>query len=201
MSLKLDLDITQGKTFTVNFRWATRPYVYKPITALAMDAPLRITVPQHGLTNGWPVAIVGVTGRGGKAISAANSPPRPNEYRLARVVDPETLEFDDVNAALLGDASGGHIQFMTPRDLTGRSVCMMIRNRVGGDILFTATTDNGYIVVDEAELLITLRIPPTLTETFAWTSGVYDIEITDGTDVDLLAQGAVSVAKEVTICG
>ena len=55
-----DLVIKQGKTFSKVLRWEAPPIIYKPITAITNAAPVRITSANHGIIDGWRVAIVSV---------------------------------------------------------------------------------------------------------------------------------------------
>lgn len=67
----------------------------------------------------------------------------------------------------------------------------------GGAVLFDFQP---YMTVDVPNSLVIVDIPANITAAFSWTSGAYDMEITDGTpahDVRFL-QGTVKVDKEVT---
>lgn len=202
MASDFPLEIKQGKTLVTRFRWATPPFVYLPIEQVHLTAPLRLTITGHDLKPGWPVAIVACKGQGSGRLNAQTDPPKPEDYRQAVITDQDTIEFNEVNGALISEpVTGGFIQFYSPRDLTGFSVFMEIRNRVGGDVLFTASSITGHFALDNDASLITLRIPPSDSEQFEFLRGVYDIEITDGTDTYLLAKGPVSVEREVTLIG
>ena len=48
MAAEVDLTISQGKTFTFAFRWASLPIKYVPIEAVPDTTPLRITSAGHG---------------------------------------------------------------------------------------------------------------------------------------------------------
>ena len=60
MASTKDLTIQQGRTFSLALRWESPPVVYRPITAIAQTAPARLTVPAHGVPDGWRVAITNV---------------------------------------------------------------------------------------------------------------------------------------------
>ena len=62
MAATKDLTIQQGRTFSLALRWESQPVVYRPITAIAQTAPARLTVPTHGVPDGWRVAITNVKG-------------------------------------------------------------------------------------------------------------------------------------------
>lgn len=71
--------------------------LYLPITAVPKTTPVQFTCPSHGLTNGWPVAVVSTIGL--DELRAQNDPPRPNEYNPVTVIDLNTIELNQVNAA------------------------------------------------------------------------------------------------------
>lgn len=197
---KLDLAIIQGKTFFLTLRWATEPYIYKPITDIERTAPLRMTVPAHGMPDGWRFAVAGVKGM--TALNAKSSPPAISEYYEATVVDQDLIEVNHINGLLLQAYTGdGVIQYLTPVTLAGMSARMSIKDRIGGTRLAHLTSDAGDIELNSAQSTITLRLPPTVTEAFDWRRGVYDLEIYNANDVYLLTYGAVSVEREVTVNG
>jgi hypothetical protein len=196
---ELNLTIQQGKTYSTTLRWASEPYVYKPITSVANTAPVRLTVPAHGLPDGWRFAVSAVQGATG--LNAKKSPPDAKEYYEATVIDENTVDINTVNGLLLGQyRSGGVIQYLTPVDMTGMSARMQIKDKVGGTALLTLTSDAGDITVNSGAYTITIRIPPEQT-TVTWTSGVYDLEMYNGTDVFLLCFGIVEITQEVTTHG
>ena len=209
MASTKDLTIQQGKTFSLVIRWETEPIVYKPITdiSLAFGAP-RLGVPGHGCPAGWRAAVTRV--KSPKQINAENNPPKASDYRPATVIDANTVEFNDL--APFDDngnewpayTEGGFLQYNTPVDLTGYTARMKIKDKIGGTVL--ASTEAGdtplnvlAIVIDNAAKTITLSIAATATDDFAWTKGVYDLEMVSPTGgVTTVLSGKVSVSKEVT---
>jgi hypothetical protein len=204
-----DLTIRQGKTFSLQIRWETDPIVFKPITgiSLAFGAP-RLTVAGHGCPPGWRATVTRV--KTPKQINAENDPPKASDYHAVTVVDANTVEFNGM--APLDDngnewppyTDGGFLQYNTPVDITGYSARMKIKDKVGGTVL--ASTEAGdsplnvlTIALDAANKTITLSIPATATDDFAWTKGVYDLEMVSPTGVvTTVLSGKVSVSKEVT---
>lgn len=195
--MKQDLTILQGKTFEQIFRWETAPIVYKPITAIVAQAPVRLTCVGHGLVDGWRAAVVSV--RGMTQINAEGSPPDATDYHPVTVVDDDTVEFNDVNAAEYSAyTSGGYLQFNTPIDLTGYSARMTIKNRVGGTSLLELDSSD-EIAIDADARTITLTIAPAVTELLTFSRAVYDLEmVASGGAVYELASGALKLIKEVT---
>lgn len=82
-------------------------------------------------------------------------------------------------------------------NLTGYTARMQIRQRVGGDVLTTLTTENGGITLGGAAGTITLTISATNTAAITM-DGVYDLEMVSGSTVTRLLQGSVTLSKEVT---
>lgn len=193
------LVIYQGKTFNRLLRWAAEPYVYRPITGITKAAPAVITCPTHGLKDGQRFFIVSVLGM--TQINAVKTPPNPStDSHKATVVDANTIEVNDVNAANFTTyKSGGYVQYLTPVDLTGYTARMSIKDRVGGTELFRLDTTNSRIVLDVVESTITLTITAADTAALTtWKKGVYDLELVNGAAVSLLLTGTIEVIPEVT---
>ena len=200
MAATKDLTIQQGRTFSLALRWESPPIVYRPITAIAQTAPARLTVPTHGVPDGWRVAVTNVKGM--TEINAEANKLTSRDYHQATVVDANTIDINDINAAGFKPyTSGGYIQFGTPVDLTGFKARMTIKNRVGGTVLHTLTTENDGIVIDASAKLITLNISAADTTLMTFTTGVYDLELVSGATpavVTALLSGRVTFTKEVT---
>jgi hypothetical protein len=182
-----------------------KPYVYKAITAVSNVAPIRLTAPSHGLVDNWPVWVQGAGGLVAKAgytvlkpVNARIDPPPASEFHTATVVDANTIELNDINGQILtAYTSGGYVQYLTPVDLSAYSARMTIRTRVGGTSLWTGTSGDGDIVVDNSTKTIALTISDTDTAAFDFLKAIYDLEMYTGSTVSLLASGNVTVAREV----
>ena len=197
MAASKDLALTQGKTFTLALRWETSPIVYKPITGITATAPVRLTVTGHSCPDGWRAAVTGVKGM--TEINGEANKLKEGDYHAVTVIDPDTLEFNEINAASFKPyVSGGHLQYHTPVNLAGATTRMAIKDKVGGRVLHSLTTENGGVVIDASAHTITLNISAVDTEAFAWKAGVYDLEIVQGAVVTALLVGKVTVSKEVT---
>ena len=200
MASTKDLTISQGRTFSLALRWETAPVIYKAITAITQTAPVRITVPAHGIPNGWRVAITNVKGM--TAINADANKINDRDYHQATVLDANTIEINDINASGFKEyISGGYAQFNTPTNLVDFKARMSIKNKVGGTELLSLTTENGRITIDAGARIVALTISAADTTALIWTSGVYDLEMVspDATPVvTALLSGKVSVTKEVT---
>ncbi len=203
-AVKKDLEILIGSTWGYVIRWGTTPIVRKPITAIdfSMGAP-RLSVASHGLFDGWGIAVYGV--KSPRQINAANNPPEGSDYHSATVIDTGTIELNDVTPVDENSqewpayTSGGFIQYDTPVDLTGYTARMSIKDKIGGAVLHSLTTENGGITIDTAAKTVLLSIPAATTEDFTWSRGVYDLEMVSATGkVTRIISGRIVLSREVT---
>lgn len=190
-----DLTITQGSTFDLGLRWETGPIVYKAITGIAQSAPARLTVPGHGVPNGWRVAITNVKGM--TDINAEANAVKDRDYHQATVVDANTLDINDINAAGFKPyVSGGQLQFNTPVGLTGYTARMVFRDKVGGTELSRLTTENGGIAIDATNRTVSISLSASTTDALTWKKAVYDLDMVSASGVvTQLLSGTVQVAK------
>lgn len=88
----------------------------------------------------------------------------------------------------------------TQIDLTGCTARMHIRAKlIDATTLLVLTTENGRITLGGISGTVDLFISDEDTAAIAWNSGVWDLEIAHPNgDVTRLAEGSVSVSKEVT---
>lgn len=192
-----NLTFVQGSTFSLVLRWETEPIVYRPIAAISQSAPVRITAPGHGLVEGWRAAVVG--GKGMDELRATPNELRDRDYHQATVVDADTVEFNDVNAAgFKAYVGGAHLQYNTPVDLTGYVARLVVKDRIGGAVLFEMTPENGRILLDPALHTITLTATADDLAAQTWAKGVYELEMESASAVvTKLMKGAVTVEKEI----
>lgn len=202
-----DLQIKRGSTFRKTLRWITDHMVYKTITGMPSSAPVRFTVPAHGMTDGTVAAVSGLVGP--VALNAANSPPMYSDdaaysdFHVVSVVDVDTIEFNDMNAAAMpAYVSGGVVQYREPVDLTGMTARMQIRTAVtaADPPELELTTENGGIEIYPTANRIDIVITDEQTEVLLLEtgSGVWDIEMLSGEEVERIDQGAVTCSPEVT---
>ncbi|MGA0610099.1 hypothetical protein [Caldimonas sp. KR1-144] len=193
MALKLNLTIEQGHTFQKVVRWQAPTLVYRAITGMARSGPARVTAIAHGIPEGWPVAVVDALGM--TELNAGSQPPTGSDFRRATVVDEDTVEFNEVSSANFKVyKSGGYLVFHAPLDLTGFTARLVVKSKVGGEVLFEMTTENGRITINEGDRTITLDISAVETGALEWKAGVYDLDLIapSGAITPLLA-GAVTV--------
>lgn len=194
----LNLKARRGATFRHSLRLETRPEIYKAITAMPSAAPVRFTSAGHGVPDGWRVAVIGVVGP--DDINARNDPPKARDYRTARVIDANTVEFNSLSAVdMPAYVSGGFLRFNTQVDLEDYEARMQVKNKVGGTELLLLTTENGGIVIDAAACRIDIVIEHDVLSMQTWKSGVFDLElIAPGGDVWCPVDGAIALVDEVT---
>lgn len=195
-----DLVIQQGKTFSLALRWEAPPVIFKAITAITQTAPVNINATGHGVPEGWRVAVTNVKGM--TEINAEANNVKGRDYHQATVIDANTIQINDINAAgFKAYTSGGYLQYNTPVSMVGFTARMAIKDKVGGTVLLSLTTENAGIAIDTANNTITLTIAATATAALTWKTGVYDLELVSADVapvVKALLSGKVTVTKEVT---
>jgi len=199
-----NLEIVQGKTYQMVFRWEEKPIIYRMISAITQTAPIRLTTTTpHTLKSGWRAAVTNVKGM--VEINAVANGVKDGDYLPVTVIDTTNIEFNDINAAgFKSYVSGGILQFFSPVDLTGYTARMAIKAKAGGVVLAStevadAPLDILSIAIDTSLYTITLSISAEDTAALLWKTGVYDIEMVSLTgDVYPLCYGSVAVTKEVT---
>jgi hypothetical protein len=199
MAEQIDIVITRGKTFEVGFLYADDELVYKPITAMPSAAPVRLTIEDHGIPDGWPIQIQCV-----KAPAELNS--ADDESYFVKVVDADTIELNSVNAHCWKAFSGsGLAVFNKPMDLTGWACRAQVRDKPGSAVLFSWNSDpaespDGEAIVDVALSAFFLKVDADTAADLEWKRGVYDVEaIAPGGEVyPVTAISAVTVDDEVT---
>jgi hypothetical protein len=129
--------------------------------------------------SGQFVAVVSVKGM--REINAEldhRGEPKLTAYRKVTVIDANTVAINDINSSDFGAyQSGGYLQFFTPIDMASCTARRSIKDRVGGTLLLSMTTENGMLVIDNANHTITEIIPASVTEAITWRKGVSDIEL------------------------
>lgn len=199
MAPEIELTITRGKTFEFAFLFADDERVYRPITAMPQSAPVRLTIPGHGMPDGWPFRIECV-----KTPSELNSV--SSAVYFAKVIDDDTVELNGLNAHCWKAFSGtGIAVYQKPMNLAGWTCRAQVRNCVGGELLFawepSPAAGNGAASVDVAGSSFVLSIDAALAASLAWSYGVYDLEATDGNGkvYPVTAISPVQVLDEVTV--
>lgn len=190
---KINYKCYQGSTFSEVLRWESSKRIYKNITGISNAAPCVITSTGHGVPDGWRVKVTNVTG-----MTEINS---AELYNIATVLTSDTVELNAINSVGYKTyISGGILEYNEPIDLTGYTARMQLRSKID-DVLpiFEMTTQDGGIVIDEANYKITLNISAIDTALFTFSTAVYSLELVSLTDVVTpFINGTITLVKEVT---
>lgn len=185
-----DFCVSAGATFLPTVRWATDILQSFPITGITQAAPVVVTAVGHVVPDGWDVAVV--SAKGMTQINATRYPPQGADWHPATVLSANTLSVNDINSAdFSAYTSGGFLVYATPVTLTGMTARMIIRDApVDGTVLMTLTEVAGITLDNTAK---TIK-PKFDTALLAWTTGYYDLELTDaaGTVVQLMS-GVITI--------
>jgi hypothetical protein len=195
--MTIPLEIARGKTLRFRMQTANgEKKLYTPITGMPSTAPVRLTAPNHGIPDDWPIQIACV-----KTPQELNTAPGVNLPVI--VVDENTIELNAINAHCWKPYSGGGlIVWPEPADLTDAIIRGTVRDKVGGNILFRWHSDpaqphDGLIVIDPSgyDLTATDEVTAALT----WKKGVYDVECEIAGEVySLVPISPVTVIDELT---
>lgn len=164
------LTIVKGDTLHQPVRWGAPPFIYVPITAVVSLAPLRFTVPAHGMPDLWKTEALSLNG-----MTEINSSEKgkPTDYHFGTVIDQDTIEFNEVNATNFSAyVDGGHLRFNTPVDMTDHTAVFTIYDKVGGAVLLTLTSENGGVEIDNAGKVIYINMTDEETEALTFSKGV-----------------------------
>lgn len=189
---KENYKIIQGSTFSEVLRWESYLKVYKPITAISKTAPVVITAVGHGIPVGWRTKITNVLGM--KEINDSAN------YVIVTETTTDTVTINSINAASYSTyTSGGILEYNEPKILSGMTARMQIRLKVSStEILLELTTENGMIVLNDTNKTITLNIPASVTQTLAFKTAVYSLELVSGITVVALVTGGITLDSEIT---
>jgi hypothetical protein len=176
----LDLEVKQGKTYNRTLQWESANFVWKPITAATAANPCVLTIPTHGMPDGWHFQIAGAKGMT-KLNQDADTGLGANglvDY-VNKLVDVNTVELNDVAAsdfsAYLG---GGSIVYRQPMDLTGFTGRMMVKTDPEDAVaVLNLTTANGGVVIDNTLKTVTIVITDAQAAALAPGTYYYDLEL------------------------
>lgn len=190
---KINFKVYQGSTFSEVLRWETSKIIYKNIAGITKAAPAIVSCVAHGVPEGWRVKITNVGGM--KEINDSEN------YVIATVKTVDSIELNSVNAVgFTTYTSGGVLEYYEPKDLTGYTARMQIREKIDSTTTIDElTTENGKISIDTTNKTITLTIPAATTAGYTFSSAVYSLEmVSSGGVVVPFANGTLTLVKEVT---
>lgn len=177
---RLDLSIIQGATFRLVLRVMQPTLEYRPITAIASTAPVRLTA-EHDLPTDWPVWVRGVL-----RMPAINAEPVRQRPHMAAVIDASTLEINALSATGL-QPTGGELIYHPPVNLAGATATMRVLDAAGSELLVLTPAVNAGGWVEVA-------IEDEQTAALDWREGnwLLDIALPNG-DVERAFTGAARV--------
>ncbi len=168
----LDLPVTKGATLRKPLLLMQPVYTYRPITAIQQTAPLRLTVPAHGLPGDWPTWIEG------SSWSALNRDKQREDPRVAKRVDADTVEYNEING--LGQrAQGGVLVYQLPVDLTGCTAVLLIIPVAGPPIELT-TENGGLEITGPGRIMMEMTPAQTAGDALDGARFNFDITFSDG---------------------
>lgn len=191
--VKLNFKIYQGSTFREVFRWESSTKVYKPIQAITNSAPVVITAENHEIPQGWRVRVVGAGGM--KEINCAD-----DQHYLVTETTTNTVTLNEVNSLKYTPyTTGGVLEYNHPVPLSGYSARMQIRPKINSDtIIDSLTTENGKLILDQENSVITIQIPSYVTQNYDFNVAFYSLELVSGIEVVPFINGTVTLVKEIT---
>lgn len=187
----LPLRLIRGATYRDTRRLMQPPKVYRTLTGISATAPVRLTVPGHGLVGDWLAWVLGTTG-----LPDLNREPGRQLPHRVEVIDADTLEINSLNGSGSKPSAGaGQLVYQPPVGLTGATARLIIREQEeGGGQLLELTSGHGITTTAPGTLAVEISAEDT--QDIGWTSGWYHLEITfaDGT-VSRFFRGKVTVEQ------
>ena len=191
---KLNLEIRQGGTFTKAINWYGGGKVCKMIEDLTPGCPTLITITGHGLpsTSDTPVFIKHV-----KGATRANT--KTDQPVVATYIDANSFYVDADTVAQNYVSSTGLVTYFAPKDLTGWTARMQIREEIDDTATIIELESPTDIDISITDARITITIADDVTAAFDFDEAVYDLELEDaaGATTPLVA-GKVELCREVT---
>jgi hypothetical protein len=185
--IQTPLVLPKGRAYSLELRPSTGRVIYKPITAIAADAPVRLTVPAHGVPAGWIVAAIGPAG-----VSPLLQAAGPQQGQFATVIDADTLELNAI--ASLGWAAyvgGAVLVYNEPRDLSALTPVLAVYPKAeNAAALFTLAVGSG-LAVSASGLIASFTAAQTAQ--IPREGAVYAISYSEGGQPQLFACGAIEL--------
>jgi hypothetical protein len=176
--------IAQGTTYIQLYGWGGDPIVYKAVSALVRLIPLTLTVPGHGVPDGYSVAFTNFM----SGLTADEWPPDDDDFYQATAVDADTLAFNSVDGSRFGTyATGGIVAYYTPLSLIGATGTITVK--LDGVIVLSTP-----LALNDATKRITATLTPAQTAALAVGNYTYFVEVVDsGAAVTMLDEGAFTI--------
>ncbi len=189
----IPITIRQGSTFDKKINWYGGGKVLREIDAVAVGCPTRLTIAAHGLPVGadTPVYIAEVKG--------ARSLNTKGKEVLATYVDANDFDVDTNTRNETYITGTGCLHYFAPKSLAGYTARMDIRESIDDITALVSLTSPSDIVINTTTAEIQILISATVTAALDFDTGVYDLELEDGSgNVTPVIEGDVTFIKEVT---
>lgn len=191
---KYDIEVNPGKTFNRTFFFAGGTVIYREILEILNRTPLTLSIQPHNLAGDvWPLKIESV-----KCPFEMNTP----DIIMGNLLTDEMIQINGVNASRWKDyTGGGYIAFQEQIDLTEWTFRGQIRDKVGGNLLFSWSSDGSVDGIIEKDISkFTLKLSPEQTEAFTFTRAVYDIEAINllGEVYPIINTSTITIKEDVT---
>jgi hypothetical protein len=193
-TVRLDLVINQGETFTKALNWYGGGKVCKLIGSLTPGCPTLITINTHGLPSAsdTPVFIQHVKG----ATRANTGTKQP---ALATYIDANSFYVDVDTVGQLYTPNTGLVTYFAPKNLTSWTARMHIREELEDTVTIDELVSPTDITISTNDAKITITIAASVTEDYDFDKAVYDLELVDaGGNVTRLVEGEIEFRREVT---
>lgn len=188
--MAVNLTIRKGETFNYTFRWMCEPLRFIHIDRVSQTMPIVITAPNHKLLSNTPVDLVKVSGKTQDVVA---------QGLKVIYVDENTIQLDTDEIGLKAFKNAEYLRSYSYVNLTNFTARCYFKQKAGSEILFELTTENGRVVIDEDEHLITLTIPARTTAALDFKKGKYDLELVLGNKVSRIIEGDFTVIDEITV--
>lgn len=174
---KLSMKVRKGSTENIPIRMESAVWTYAAIENLSQSAPVRIKSTGHAIPEGWRVAVMNVVRP--KDLNSEHNPPWDEDMRVVTVVDPDHIEFNEINgSAFQGFSRSGELAWRLPVDLTQyASARMTVRASVGGSLIASWNTTSGHLQIDATQQAVWVRLAHTDTEALPVGRFVFDVEL------------------------
>lgn len=199
---RVNLKIYQGSTFNQMFRWESKSITYATIQDINKSAPcvIRLNPGQMPPPPSWRVRVTGANG-----MKDINLDTLPDAYYIVTNVywagSTWEVTIAEINSLNYGVYTGnGALSWYEPVPLAGYTATMQIRKSIS-DTAYEVelTSGNNEIILNDTDKYIEINIPKAITTGLTFNSGVYSLELTDGTGKTItFIQGNVTLIKEVT---
>lgn len=190
MSCTSSLIINPGRTLQYAFRWAESARTYKTVTAVSLTAPVVLTVPSHGLPDGWQFRLESL--RGPEALN--NDLDDPTSFYLAKVLTPDSLQLELNGLGLKALVGQGALSYYSPADLAGLSGRFTLKASQHSQVALLDST--AAVTVDNVTKSIDLQVSALDTARLTPGQAWYALDLVDSSNPALvyaIAAGPVQI--------